>query len=336
MSEKILLIETGGTFASRCGEDGLRAVGNVSVSENQEVALRTATDDISFQTYSPFRILSENMTIFRLEELLLSLSNQDFKNYDGVIICHGTDTFAYSVNLVAFALGNIDIPIVFVAADHPLNEENSNGIPNFLAALTVICRGEKGVFAVYRNGDGIIYVHRGGRLRQMDDIHVGFFSQGNIPYGWIKGERLIKNEDPLNHCRSVSFGGFPSSVLSRGILQLCPYPGFDYAKVNLDGIEAVLQRTYHTGMFCSEGREENLTLLLENAAERDIPVVIVGGSEREEGYVSALNPGKNTLFLKDVAPEAVYAKMLLAYGICGGLSALAYVKTDLIGETVRT
>ena len=335
MSKKILLMETGGTFASQSGEDGLRAIGNISVLRNQAVAARAAAEGLSFEVYTPFRILSENMTISRMEELLFSLSGRDLRAYDGVIICHGTDTLAYSVDLVAFALGNIDIPVVFVAADHPLNEERSNGIPNFLAALILICRGEKGVFAVYRNGDGVVYVHRGGRLRQMDDIHAGFFSQGNVPYGRIEEERLLKNDDPLNLCRSTLFGGFPSSVLSRGILQLCPYPGFNYAKVDLNGIEAVLHRAYHTGMYCSEGREENLALLLENATERDIPVVIVGGSEREEAYVSALKPGGNAVFLKDVAPEAVYAKMLLAYGICGGSAALAYVKTDLIGETVR-
>ena len=336
MSKKILLIETGGTFGSQSREDGLRSIGNVSVLKNRTIAAKAAAADISFENQTPFRILSENMTIFRMEELLLTLRGPDLKAYDGVIICHGTDTLAYSVNLIAFALGDVNIPVVFVAANHPLNEEDSNGIPNFLAALTLIRQGEKGVFAVYRNEDGRIYVHCGGRLRQMDDIHTGFFSQGNVPYGWIEEERLIKNGSPLNLCRSTHFGGFPSSVLSRSILQIYPYPGLNYAKINLDGFEAILHCTYHTGMYCSEGREENLALLLKNAAERDIPVVIVGGSEREKGYDSALKPLGNTVFLKDVAPEAVYVKMLLAYGICGGSAALAYVKTDLIGETVRT
>ena len=336
MSYRVLMLETGGTFATDRGEDGLRAIGSASVFDFPDVRRRSEAEGFVFERISPFKILSENMTIRRLEELTAAVRGLESADFDGVIVTHGTDTLAYSVNLIAFALGSIDYPLIFVSADHPLADPRSNGTANFLAAMTLIAEGEKGVFAVFRNGDGAVYVHRGGRLRQMDDIHAGFYSQGNIPYGVIENGRFRFNENEKNRRQPNGRAGFPSSLLSRGILQLHSYPGLDYRSVPWEKTDAVLVRTYHTGMFCAAGGGENLDTLLAAAAERDAAVIVSGGSAEEDRYASALRHGDKAVFIPDTAPEALYAKMLLSYGTADTRAALAYVKGDALGETVRS
>lgn len=333
MSKRLLMLETGGTFATELNENGLRSIGRGSVFDDEVVAEKVRREGFVFENRRPFRILSENMTVSRLEALAEEFRRVELDAYDGVIVTHGTDTLAYSVNLAAFVLGEIDIPFVFVSADHPLADPRSNGIDNFLGALDLISAGEKGVFAVYRNGDGRSYVHRGGRLCQMDHIHPGFFSVNEVYYGEIVKNRFLLNDDPLNQTVGKEAVGFPGSHLSRGILQIHAYPGLDYSRFSLSGIEAILHETYHTGMFCAAGEKESLDWLLA-VADEDIPVIVVGGTAAAERYESDLKGMHRLIFIDDTAIEAVYVKMLLAFGNMDKVSALRYVCGNVLGETL--
>ena len=332
MSKHILMIETGGTFATDLKENGLRGIGNGSVFDYDVVAEKVKAMDYSFESLRPFRILSENMTIPRLESLMQVFQSVNLSAYDAVIVTHGTDTLAYSVNLAAFVLGKLEIPFVFVSADRPLADPLSNGLDNFLGALDLIGAGEKGVFAVYRNGDGRVYVHRGGRLHQMDSLHPGFYSQNEVYYGEIVDGTFVVNDDPRNLLKQPDHNGFAAKNLSRGILQIHAYPGLDYSRFSLEDVDAVIHFTYHTGMYCADGDTSNLDSLLERCG--DIPVVIVGGTKAEERYESALQGGAKLTFIDDVAGEAVYIKMILAFANMEKEDAVAYIQKDILGEVL--
>lgn len=335
MAGHILLIETGGTFGCEAQGNGIRALGGNSILDFAAVRERIAKETWRFSVKRPFTILSENMTIGRLEQWLDFLKTTDFSPYDGVIVTHGTDTLAYTVNLTVFALGKIDIPFIFTAADRPLTHAESNGIVNFLAALDLMKAKENGVFAVYRNEDRRIYVHRGGRLRQMDDIHSCFMSHLGIPFGEIIDGRFVYFEHFLNLRRQPTAKPYPQTTLSRGILRIIPYPGLDYGIFDLTGICAVLVETYHSATYCTAGERESLNFLLARL-DKETPVFIVGGQSGEERYQSDLALRPNIIFADDVAPEAQYVKMLLAFGSGNQKAALAYLKENISGEKVSS
>lgn len=334
MSKHILMVETGGTFATDLKENGLRGIGDGSVFDYEIVAKKVAELNFSFESLRPFRILSENMTIPRLQSLMQVLKSINLSAYDAVIVTHGTDTLAYSVNLAAFVLGKVEIPVVFVSADRPLADPRSNGLDNFLGALDLIREGEKGVFAVYRNGDGKVYVHRGGRLHQMDSLHPGFYSQNEVYYGKIEEGRFAYHDDPRNQKEQPNYKGFDCDKLCDGILQIHAYPGLNYGRFSLDGVKAILHFTYHTGMYCADGDVSGLDYLLERCG--DIPVVVVGGTAAEERYESALEGADRLIFADDMAGEAVYIKMVLAFAAMEREDALAYVCENILGEKLMT
>lgn len=327
----ILMIETGGTFGTDLNEKGLRSLGNGSVFEYPVIKEKIAAENFTFDVQRPFRLLSENMTVSRLESLLGVLQGIDFSAYDGVIVTHGTDTLAYSVNLAAFALGSIAIPLVFVSANRPLADPLSNGLDNFIGALDMILSGEKGVFAVYRNGDGRIYVHRGGRLHQMDSLHPGFYSQNEVFFGELIDHHFAYHEHSQNQRCPMGVSAFSGKNLNSGIVQIHPYPGFDYRRIDMNGVDAVIHFTYHTGMYCADGYGENLDTLLISLPQ-SVPVMMVGGTGGEERYESALRNGDRLCFLDDTAGEAVYAKALLAFGNMEREEALDYMQKNILGE----
>lgn len=332
MPGHILMIETGGTFGTELNEAGLRALSNCSVFDYPEVAAEIAEYGFDFEVIRPFRLLSENMTFQRWQDLLNLLRGLDLKQYDGVILAHGTDTLAYSVNLAALTLGKIDIPFVFVSANRPLSDALSNGIANFCGALDLIHKGEKGVFAVYRNGDGRIYVHRGGRLRQMDSLHPGFYSQHEVYYAEISEREVLVNPDSRNLSEQTDFSGFREETLCGDIMQIYPYPTLNYERLNLAGVKGILHYTYHTGMYCGEGDSENLDTLIRRA--EGIPIVMVGGTALEAKYASALQEASQLIFCDDTAAETVYLKMQFLLAMDDRKKALELLTQNLIGEIV--
>lgn len=331
MPKHILMIETGGTFGTDLNEKGLRSLGNGSVFDYPVVKEKIFAEGFTFDVRRPFRLLSENMTISRLESLWKVLREIDFRAYDGVIVTHGTDTLAYSVNLAAFALGSLEIPLVFVSANRPLADPLSNGLDNFIGALDLILSGEKGVFAVYRNGDGHMYVHRGGRLRQMDSLHPGFYSQNEVFFGEIKEHCFVYHDHFQNQRCPLDVPAFPGEKLDLGVVQIHPYPGLDYRRFEMKGVDAVIHFTYHTGMYCADGYGENLDTFLTSLPE-SVSVMMVGGTKEEERYETALQNGNRLLFLDDVADETVYVKALLAFGNMEREEALDYMQKNILGE----
>ena len=90
----ILVIFTGGTIGSRLNEDeGVICAGHEAPYNLIENYVDNGT--VSFCTMEPYKILSENLAAGNIE-MLVNLIQVHYKNYDGIIVTHGTDTLQYT------------------------------------------------------------------------------------------------------------------------------------------------------------------------------------------------------------------------------------------------
>ena len=48
---------------------------------------------------------------------------ENYALYDGFIICHGTDTLAYSAAALSYLIQNADKPIILTGAQQPISNE---------------------------------------------------------------------------------------------------------------------------------------------------------------------------------------------------------------------
>jgi len=161
---KILVILTGGTICSSTDEKGQR----YSDAENVKIVGHFQNSDspfsgkVKFDKEIPLDTLSENMTVSKWNTLLETLKAVKYGDYKGIIILHGTDTLAYTASLLAITLAGIPVPVCLVSSQLPLDKDGTNGHANFRAAAELILNGiAPNVYAVYRNSDGVIYVHYG-------------------------------------------------------------------------------------------------------------------------------------------------------------------------------
>jgi len=60
-----------------------------------------------------------------------------YKEYDGFVVLHGTDTMAYTASALSFMLGNIDKPVVITGSQIPIAELRSDATENLLGSLLV-------------------------------------------------------------------------------------------------------------------------------------------------------------------------------------------------------
>ena len=319
---KILVLLTGGTICSTEDESGSRFsnVENVRIIEHFRANNPRYADRVDFERMSPLDVLSENMTVNTWNRLLDCFRSEvDWSAYQGIILLHGTDTLAYTAALLSIALVGAPIPVCMVSAQLPLDREDTNGHANFKASVELILGGiAPNVYAVYRNMDGVTYVHMGAHLMQCASYSNDFFSgdaialNGNGPALW-KGVPFQTHEPILERL----------APLAPSVLKITPYVGIDYARISLEGVQAVVHETYHSESVCverSRGRGEyssaSILTLLEKCKDAGIPLLLAPCSEAAYHYEStkdAILGGATSLY--GMTSEMAYVKLMIGLAL---------------------
>lgn len=144
--KKILLITTGGTIASRETGQGL-APGLSAAELLREIP--EAAELCEIETVSPFLLDSTNITPAHWLGLAACIEER-YRAYDGFVVCHGTDTLAYTAAALSYLIQRSPKPIVLTGAQRPISWEETDARVNLLDSLRCAC----GEFAAEPGGEG--------------------------------------------------------------------------------------------------------------------------------------------------------------------------------------
>ncbi len=278
MFMKIAVIFTGGTIGS-CIKDDFIGVDN----KMQYVLLKKYENDreISFETSSPYSILSENLSAKELNLLQEEISKKLSEDYDGIIVTHGSDTLQYTSTAIEFAFGNCEIPIIFVSADYPLEDDRSNGYPNFQCAVEFIRNKiANGVFVSYKNDDELITsVHFPSKLLGHNELNANIYSIDRKPFAEYNGEFKINN---VKLPKSTEYIGFTNYKTDSQILVIPNAPGQSYSYC-LENTKAILFKPYHSATLNTAN--ENFVNFCKKATNKQIPMYVLS-PDSETNYES--------------------------------------------------
>lgn len=293
---KILIIPTGGTICTTENERG-----TLSVDSNAGMKIAEHYQgDAQFYVCENLSFLSENMTVAKWNKILDTYRQNIAKDaFDGVIILHGTDTLAYTAALFSLILKDTEIPVIFVSANKPLDDENSNGYENFARAAECIKDGiEPNVYVTYKNiSDGKMYVHLASRIRQCENYSEDFYS--------FEPKEIKKSTTPpIPH----------SLTLKNCVLKITPYVGLDYKDFNIKNYKAILHGAYHSGTVCTDEDSHSVTYLAKKCQESGVDLYISPASFDGKIYESA-EKIKDVNALYGMTDECAYAKLVLAYSL---------------------
>ena len=137
--KKILLLGTGGTIASVQGENGLSPGLDTATLLSYVPALSALCE---VETLQVCAIDSTNITPSHWQLMVRAIEDH-YHEYDGFVLCHGTDTLAYTASALSYMVQNADKPIVLTGSQKPINldvtDARTNLEDSFRVCAEVAC-----------------------------------------------------------------------------------------------------------------------------------------------------------------------------------------------------
>ncbi|QFJ54865.1 asparaginase [Pseudobutyrivibrio xylanivorans] len=212
--KKILMIGTGGTIASKQTDAGLKP----GLTAEDVLAYIPEVEKVcQVETLQVMNIDSSNMTPAHWKHIVKAIED-NYENYDGFVVCHGTDTLAYTAAALSYMIQNSAKPIVVTGSQKPISKDvtdaKTNLLDSFIYASDDVSQNVSIVF------DGKVIC--GTRAKKERAKSYNAFSSINFPYLAVIQDGVI-----VRYIPEVPVRGIPSFYyeMSDKVTLLKLYPG---------------------------------------------------------------------------------------------------------------
>lgn len=312
--KNLLLIATGGTIACSDHGAGLTPTFNIDellsfVPEVGKICNLTGKHIMNIDSTN----MSPEFWI-RIGEVI----KENYDEYDGFVITHGTDTMAYTSAGLSYLLQNHRKPIVVTGAQYSIEEFGSDAKQNLSDAIRYALEGVPGVFVAF---DGKII--NGTRAMKVKTKSLDAFQSVNYPYvakvkyGKVYHDGILRSRY-LEKADNLELGKlhFDSKVCTE-VMVLKLFPGIE--PVIFDLIKGVYKgliiESFGIGGIPFENH--NIISKVKELVEEGMPVVVTTQCLEEGIDFEVYEVGKklvesNIIIAKDMNTEAIVAKMMWA------------------------
>ncbi len=329
---KILMISTGGTLASSHGDKGL-SPGLHGGEILDRIAGLTAGFEVEVEEL--FLLDSSNIQPEEWSALAARIYERR-KDYDGIVVIHGTDTLAYTGSALSFALQNIEIPVVLTGSQVSIENPIADATENCRAALHMAASGCPGVYVAFNRK--IILGTRASKVRTRS---FDAFESIDYPYaGRINSGGLLINpaltRRPQGECRLQN--RFCADVF---LLKLFPGISPDiFLQLERMGCRGVYLEAFGIGGL--PFRKRNLTEAVGRAVDRGMTVAVGSQCLYEGSDFTVYEVGRQVLDrgvieTGNMTTEAAVTKLMWVLGQYEDPAmARQVMKENLLGEIGRT
>ncbi|HJV74625.1 MAG TPA: type I asparaginase [Noviherbaspirillum sp.] len=243
-----------------------------------------------------------------------------YKDYDGFVVLHGTDTMAYTAAALSFMLQGLRKPVILTGSQIPLSAARSDASQNLITALQLAASDEINEVAICFNQRLL----RGNRATKLSSEKWDAFDSPNYPHLAEIGIDVRLNLPALLP-RAASERFELPEYGEHAVLPIRFVPGLPMKMLQalLDlNPQAVILQCYGSGN--APDSDPTLLDMLRRASERG--TVLVACSQSPHGRVSvgayAAGAGMTdagVIGSSDMGFEAIYAKLhhLFALGLPG-------------------
>jgi L-asparaginase len=324
---KVLLVTTGGTITMLRNEQG-----SLSPCENASALLEKIPELKTLADVDILPLVNMDSSNFT-PDLWIAIAKaifQRFKEYDGFVIAHGTDTLCYTAAALSFMIQELNKPVIITGAQVPLEDIGSDGRANLINAFRVAISDLAEVAVVF--GSQII---RGTRAKKMSAFDMqAFVSVNDVPLGSIGLSIKFSNFAKLRTRKKPLLRAF----LNKNVALLPVYPGlkpevFEFMAENHDGI--VLEG-YGAGNI--PNGEYSLVSSISKASANNVPVVVctqcvLGSTEMELYQVGRAALDAAAIPAMDMTPETAMVKLMWVLGQSDDISTIeSMMQKNFVGE----
>lgn len=271
---------------------------------------------------------------------IVRVIEENYEQYDGFVVLHGTDTMAYTASALSFMLQKLSKPVIITGSQLPIGEVRTDGEENLITALQIAAsRDEEGrqtvreVAILFEN-----YLWRGNRSTKKSADNFDAFTSYNYPELARIGLDITFNKDALWKPVSDS----PLEVhykMDTNVLCIDLFPGIQENVLKnmlaIPGIKGVVLKTFGAG---NGPGEKWFRQAVCDAVKNGI--IVVNITQCENGgvdpyrYMSGLELAQTGVVSgHDLTFEAAITKMMYLLGL--GLKTEEvkhYMQCNLCGE----
>ena len=212
--KKILMIGTGGTIACKQTDSGLTP----GLTAEDVLAYIPAVEKVcQVETIQVMNIDSSNMTPVLWKDIVNAIE-ENYANYDGFVVCHGTDTLAYTAAALSYMIQNSAKPIVVTGSQKPISKDVTDAKTNLLDSFIYASDDDSQNVSIVFDGKVIC----GTRAKKERAKSYNAFSSINFPYLAVIQDGII-----IRYIPEVPVRGIPSFYydMSDKVTLLKLYPG---------------------------------------------------------------------------------------------------------------
>ncbi|WP_127846543.1 asparaginase [Psychroflexus aestuariivivens] len=311
----ILLIYTGGTIGMiKDPESGTLKAFNFNELLSNIPELKLLDHNISTTSFEE-PIDSSDMNIQHYINLVEIIEN-NYEEYDGFVVLHGSDTMSYTASVISFMFENLTKPIIFTGSQLPIGDLRTDAKENLITSIQLAgfkrnhhpLIQEVGLYFEYK-------LYRANRTTKINSEHFEAFESLNFPPLAESGVNLKINETNLlksNRRKKV----IVHKELSDDILIVKIFPGINRSTLEqllgIKNLRGIILETFGSG---NTKTDDWFIDLLKETINRGVHIInvtqCIGGSVEMGKYATSEKLKEiGVISGKDITTEAAVGKMM--------------------------
>ena len=264
---------------------------------------------------------------------------ENYNDFDGFVILHGTDTMAYTASALSFILENLSKPVILTGSQLPIGMMRSDAKENLLTAIEIATDYEDGKAIV---PEVCIFfedtLFRGNRTTKKNAEHFNAFNSYNYP-PLAKAGVHIKYFRTYIHYPEPEKSLVLNTISNQQVAILKIFPGITqstvHAILNIPDIKAVVLESFGSGnaprydWFYQELKAAiNMGVIIVNRSQCSTGSVEMGRYETSLNLVTA-----GVISASDCTIEAIITKLMYLMGETNDLEEIKQkLSKSLCGE----
>jgi L-asparaginase len=181
---------------------------------------------------------------------IANVIEENYENYDGFVVLHGSDTMAYTASALSFMLENLNKPVIFTGSQLPMGMLRTDGRDNFIASILIASEKEEDTpkvpeVAIYFENQ----LFRANRTFKYNAENFMAFRSGNYPELAHAGINIDYNEKYIIRPNFKKLKVHKTLETNIALLHL--YPGINKSVVqailDIPNLKGLVIKTYGAG-----------------------------------------------------------------------------------------